>query len=390
MISVEDAFAKLQGLVLPVEPEVVPLRNASGRVLVGDAIANRAQPPFDASAMDGYAMRRIDAVPGATATVIGASQAGARFEGVLSAGQAVRIFTGAPVPAGADRIVLQEDVTRTEDLITLRDTLDTGPHIRKAGIDFDIGDVLTAPKRITPRLVGLLGAMNIAHVTVARRPTIALIATGDELVMPGETPGPDQIVSSNSLALAALIENAGGIARIMPIARDTHESTIAALTLAQKCDMAVTIGGASVGDHDLVAKSGKAIGLTLDFYKIAMRPGKPLMAGRLNETPMMGLPGNPVSAMVCAELFLIPLIKSSLGLPFQQRMRVEAKLSHPLNKNGPREHYMRAQTHGGSVRQMSNQDSSLLSILSQSDALIVRPPNDPARAAGETVDIIRL
>jgi molybdopterin molybdotransferase len=390
MISVAEAFTHLSALVPTVKTETISLRAAHNRVLASDVIAKRAQPPFDGSAMDGYAMRIADAKPGATATVVGESQAGARFVGTVGAGQAVRIFTGAPVPDGADRIVLQEDVNREADKITLRDTLDQGPHIRLKGIDFDVGDALSAPRWITPRLIGLLGAMNVAQVTVARRPTIALIATGDELVMPGEKPGPDQIVSSNSLALAALIEAAGAKARILPIARDTHDSTIAALTLAQDCDMIVTIGGASVGDHDLVASSGKSIGLALDFYKIAMRPGKPLMAGRLNDTPMLGLPGNPVSAMICAELFLVPLIHAALGLPFKPRDRETATLGQALPANGPREHYMRARRAGTSVSPMGNQDSSLLSILSEADALIVRPPHDPARQAGDSIEIIGL
>ncbi|WP_184009112.1 molybdopterin molybdotransferase MoeA [Rubricella aquisinus] len=390
MISVAEAFTHLEALIPCMEHETVPLRAAHGRVLAADVTAQRAQPPFDGSAMDGYAMRSADARPGATAKVIGESQAGSRFAGRVGAGEAVRIFTGAPVPEGTDRIVLQEDVDRDGDQITLRDSLDQGPHIRRKGIDFDIGSILTAPRVITPRLIGLLGAMNVAHVTVARRPVIGLIATGDELVMPGETPGPDQIVSSNSLALAALIEAAGAVPRILPIARDTRDSTIAALKLAQDCDMVVTIGGASVGDHDLVASSGKEIGLTLDFYKIAMRPGKPLMAGRLNNTPMLGLPGNPVSAMICAELFLIPLIHASLGLPFAPRDRQTAKLGAALPANGPREHYMRARLTGTTVSPMSNQDSSLLSILSEANALIVRPPHDPAQPAGAPVQIIGL
>jgi molybdopterin molybdotransferase len=362
----------------------VPLAEAAGRVLARGVAATRDQPPFAASAMDGYAIADTPA-PGTVLTVIGEAAAGHGFGGRVGPGQAVRIFTGAPVPEGATRVIMQEDVTRAGDRITLGESIGAGDNIRPAGGDFRAGRVMAAPRRLRPADLALLASMNIARVPVRRRPQVALVATGDELVMPGDEPGPDQIVASNAFGLKALFEARGARARLLPIARDTRTSLETVLTLAEGCDLLVTIGGASVGDHDLVARLGPELGIDRAFYKVAMRPGKPLMAGRMGDAAMVGLPGNPVSAMVCGHVFIVPMIDAMLGLGAGPAARRTAPLAAPLPANGPREHYMRARLTEAGIRAEDKQDSSLLSILAEADALLVRPPDDPPREPGETV-----
>jgi molybdopterin molybdotransferase len=398
MISVEEARTRLLALAArPVPTETVPLRHAAGRVLARDGVARLTQPPFPASAMDGYAVRDADHAPGQRLTVIGTSAAGHAFAGRVGPGQAVRIFTGAPVPDGASRVVLQEDVTAEGPAITLGDRLEAAPHVRAAGQDFAAGDRVTAPRRLTPRDLGLLAAMNIAEVTLARRPVVAILPTGDELVMPGETPGPDQIVASNLFALAAMAEAAGAEARLLPIARDTEASLMFGFGLAEGADVILTIGGASVGDHDLVAPVSRALGFDHAFWKIAMRPGKPLMAGRWQDRILLGLPGNPVSSIVCARLFLLPLIAALQGLPPGPDDSFPARLAAPVEGNGPRAHYMRARLEPVGpgedlpcVRVAERQDSALLSILSQSDVLVIRAPGAPEAGTGEVVRCMAL
>ncbi|MEO0402750.1 MAG: gephyrin-like molybdotransferase Glp [Pseudomonadota bacterium] len=390
MIPVSAALDHLFALadLLPVEQ--IPLRLAAGRILAEPAAARRTQPPFAASSMDGYAIKAVEADLHAQFKVVGEAAAGHGWDGTLGAGQAVRIFTGAPVPTGADKVVIQEDVARTGQLITITD--DPGPkdNIRPAGVDFERGMVLDAPRHLSAGDVALLASMNIAVVPVRRKPVVALISTGDELVVPGEAPGPDQIIASNTFGLAAQLEKLGAETRILPIARDTETSLTTVFTLAKGADLIVTIGGASVGDHDLVAGVAATLGMEQSFYKVAMRPGKPLMAGRLGGTPMVGLPGNPVSAMVCGTVFLTPMINAMLGLPRAQAPRSVMPLAGPLDANGPREHYMRAVVDSGCVRDAGLQDSSLLSVLSRSNALIVRPPHDPAKSAGDSVELIHI
>lgn len=395
MITVEEALGHVFALARPTEPETVPLRRAAGRVLAADAVARRAQPPFPASAMDGYAIAEADHRPGAGLTVTGTAAAGHAFGGRLAPGEAVRIFTGAPVPEGADRVVLQEDVTREGERITLGARLETDSHIRPAGQDFAEGFRLSAPRRLRPADLALLAAMNVADVTVARRPVVAVIATGDELVMPGEDPSPDQIVASNIFALAALVEAEGAEARMLPIARDTVGSLAEAFALAADADLILTIGGASVGDHDLVARVAEGAGMARAFYKIAMRPGKPLMAGRIGGAAMLGLPGNPVSAIVCTELFVRPMLRAMQGLPARAPRRMQAELAADLGANGPREHYMRARLEPGPsgrplIRPFPRQDSALLTVLAEADALLVRPVSEGPRKAGEVVDYLPL
>ena len=395
LLPVADALARILALVEPMGTEQVPLAEAAGRVLAADAVATRNQPPFAASAMDGYAVRTADATPGAHLTVTGESAAGNGHTGTVGPGQAVRIFTGAPVPNGADTILIQEDATRTGDTIEVTEAPTSGAHIRPMGMDFTQGFRLTAPRRLTGREAALLAAMNVPVVTVRRRPVVALIPTGDELVAPGQTPGPDQIVSSNDIGLAAMLTAAGAQPLRCPIARDNRASLLAALEAAGDADFIVTLGGASVGDHDLVAGVFGDVGLTLDFYKIAMRPGKPLMAGKLGAKVMLGLPGNPVSSMVCAEIFLRPAIDKALGLPTGPRQTRPALLANGIEANGPREHYMRATvslaTDGNMLCDMAaDQDSSMIATLAQANALVVRPPRAPAAKAGSKIDYIAL
>lgn len=394
MISVDEALAHCLALVAPLPLEPVPLAQACGRYMPQPAVATRDQPPFAASAMDGYAVQG-DPMAGDRFTVVGEAGAGHAWQGTLGPLQAARIFTGAPLPAGATRVIIQEDVTRDGDLITVKDGADAGPHIRPAGQDFRAGDTLSA-RLLRPNDLALLASMNIAMVPVSRRPVVAIIATGDELVMPGDIPGPDQIIASNSFTLKALAEEAGAEVRLLPIARDTMDSLTYVLGLASDADIIVTTGGASVGDHDLVAQVAERLGMQRAFWKIAMRPGKPLMAGRLGNAAMLGLPGNPVSSVVCAHLFLLPMIRALLAQP-QDTIAPQPRpaiLAQDTGPTGPRTHYMRARlTHTDGVPQIApfdRQDSSLLSILSSADALLIRPADDGARRAGETVSYLPL
>jgi len=388
MISVSEALDALFALAAPTQVVEVPLIEAAGRVLASDVAARRNQPPFAASAMDGYAVKGAEVRSGARFKVIGESAAGKRFSGRLGLGEAVRIFTGGVVPEGADRVIIQEDVTRDGQVITLGEKLDAKAYVRPVGADFAEGDVVAAPRRLTPEDIALLAAMNIATVPVFSAPRVALISTGDELVMPGETPGPDQIIASNTFGLHAMLREMGAAPRLLPIARDSETALRQSFDLAAGADLVVTIGGASVGDHDVVAQVMS--GAERAFYKVAMRPGKPLMAGRLGEAMMVGLPGNPVSAMVCGRVFLAPVVAAMQGLPPRPASRVQRRLAVDLPAGGPREHYMRARMTADGVTPFESQDSGLLRLLSHADLLLVRPVNDAPRRRGDEVDVLPL
>jgi len=397
MISVADARRRILDALSPLPPETVAVAEAGGRVLAEDVIARRTQPPFAVSAMDGWACRAADvATVPASLTEIGYVPAGASFQGSVGPGQAVRIFTGAPVPAGADCIVIQEDVDANGKALSIREGAKAGTYVRPAGLDFKEGELgIAAGKRLTPADVGLVAAMNWPWLAVRRRPRVAMIATGDELARPGEPIGPNQIVSSNALALGALIREQGGIPIDLGIARDEEASIHALMDGARGADMLVTLGGASVGEHDLVRKALGTRGLELDFWRIAMRPGKPLMFGRVEGVPLLGLPGNPVSSLVCAILFLVPALHRLQGETAAVRPPTTALLGRDLGENDGREDYLRAtlsyDSEGRAVATpFDRQDSSMLSRLARADCLLVRAPRAPAASRGQIVSILPL
>ena len=396
LLPVAVALERVLADAGPLGIETVALDEAAGRVLTEDLVAKLTQPPFDASAMDGYAVHgKAPAPTGSQWTVVGESAAGRAFAGDVAPGQAVRIFTGAPVPEGCGTVVIQEDVSRAGALITAVDATAAGANIRVAGNDFSEGDVLLARgRKLDAHTVTLAAAMGYGAVCVARRPVVAILATGDELVAPGARPGPDQIISSNPLGIAALVTQAGGVARPLGIAPDRMDALAAKIEEARGADVLVTIGGASVGDHDLVGAALKNEGLDLGFWKVALRPGKPLMFGRLGNMRVLGVPGNPVSALVTARVFLVPLIKALLGEPSAPRVTETAKLAAPLEANGPRLHLIRATlardpSGGVTVAPLRSQDSSLLSALAKADCLIWRQPNAGRLDVGDTVEIER-
>ncbi|MDQ0393210.1 molybdopterin molybdotransferase MoeA [Labrys monachus] len=399
LLPVADALAQILSGVTVLTEEQVPLGTARGRVLAASLPALRTQPGFDASAMDGYAVRAQDAVAGACLTLIGESAAGHGFDGRLGPGEAIRIFTGAPVPDGADAVVIQENTRREGDRVTIEMGAVAGRNIRRRGLDFIEGAAsLAAGSLLGPRDMALAAAMNYPAVPVRRRPKVAILATGDELVLPGEAVGRDQIVTSNSFALAALVEAEGGEVLDLGIAPDDFPALEAAIRRArdERVDVLITIGGASVGDHDLIQTALTREGMTLGFWKIAMRPGKPLLHGRLQGMHILGLPGNPVSAVVCGILFLAPLLRALLGRIDAAVPRRRAVFATAWPANDLREDYLRARFvadgESGPPRVVPStpQDSSLVGVLQQADCLVIRPPHAPAAKAGDACEIIDL
>ncbi|WMS41319.1 molybdopterin molybdotransferase MoeA [Acuticoccus sp. MNP-M23] len=388
MIDVDEARRRLFATARRTAAETVPLSAATGRVLAAPVTALRNQPPFAASAMDGYAVRAADL--SAPLQVVGEAAAGGRFERPLGQGEAVRIFTGAPVPEGADAVLIQEDVTRTGDTITTTETLSPGANMREAALDFAQGDILLpAGLRLAPRHVALAGAGGHGTVPVQCRPRVAILATGDELVVPGAPLGADSIVASTTPAIAAMVEAAGGVAVDLGIAPD-DQAEIARRARAglDEADILVTLGGASVGDHDLVRPALADLGIALDFWKVAVRPGKPLMFAP--EPLVLGLPGNPVSGVVCTILFLVPLVEAMLGIETPGPTLHDGILAAALPKNGPRRDHVRARRTESGLAAFDRQDSSMLAILSRADALIVRQPHAPAAQPGEPCVYIAL
>jgi molybdopterin molybdotransferase len=394
LLPVAEALARILDGVTPLEAESVDLLQARGRVLAGDIVAKLTQPPFDASAMDGYAVRSADiATVPAVLTVAGESQAGRRFDGTVAAREAVRIFTGAAVPRGADTVVIQENTERSQDRLTVLEAPKSGANVRAAGGDFTAGrTVLAAGRLLDAGAITLAAAAGHARLPVRRKPLVAILATGDELIEPGSgEPGPDQIVSSNPYGLAALVKRAGGVARLLGIAGDTREALGDKLAEASGADILVTIGGASVGDRDLVRPVLEARGLELNFWKIAMRPGKPMLFGRLDAMRVLGLPGNPNSCLVIARVFLVPLIHGLLARAQAPAQTQTALLAAGLDANGPRQHYMLAVLEPGTpprVRALASQDSGRISSLVAADVMIVRTPDAPALAAGASVEVL--
>ena len=396
MISVEEARERILAALKPTPAEIVALADAWGRVTAEPVIARLTQPPADDSAMDGYALRAADGALGATLTLIGSAPAGHPFAGSVGPGDIVRLFTGSVVPAGADAILLQEDATAEGNRVRVNEAVKAGRHIRRAGQDFATGDaVVPAARRISARDVGLAAAANHPWVAVHRRPRVAVLATGDEIAMPGEPIPTGGIVSSNSHALAALVRATGGEPVVLPVARDTREAIAAVADATLGMDMLVTTGGASVGEHDLVIEALKSRGMQLDFWQIAMRPGKPLLFGRLGPVAVLGLPGNPVSAMVCAILFLLPALHRLSGLPAAPPPVSQAIAGAALNANDPRADHLRATISTDAAGRViatpfGVQDSAMLRRLALADALILRAPHAPAVPEGTEVPVIRL
>jgi molybdopterin molybdotransferase len=378
---------------------MVALDGAHHRVLARDVAALRTQPPQAMSAMDGYAVRAADAThPAARLKVIGEVAAGRPFGRVVGSGEAVRIFTGGVIPDGTDAVIIQEDTVVEGGGITITQAAMRGRHIRPAGVDFRQGDVLLAAgSRLTDRDLSLAAGMNYPHLAVRRRPKVAILATGDELVMPGNIPGPGQIVYSNGYALRALARDEGAETVDLGVAADTIEATTEGIRRARdlEADILVTTGGASVGDHDLVKQSLEAEGVAIAFWRIAMRPGKPMMHGRLGAMRVIGLPGNPVSSYVCGFLFLVPLIRKLSGRSVVHHRRETALLGRDVVANDLREDYLRARLETRSdgavfANPVDHQDSSLLGNLAAARALVIRAPFAPAAAAGSICDILRL
>jgi molybdopterin molybdotransferase len=392
LMSVADVKARILNNAGPLGSETVSIYEAHGRVTAQDLTATLTQPPFDASAMDGYAVCAADAAAApVTLRVTGASAAGHGFAGTVGPGEAVRIFTGAPVPAGADTIVIQEN-TKTpaaSEVVILERAL-SGNHVRRRGCDFKEGDVLIASgTTLGSGDLMLAAAMNHAAVPVRRRPIVAVLANGDELVPPGAVPRQDQIVSCIPAGMKSAIEGWGGEAQLLPIARDDKASLAASAEAAGKADVLLTIGGASVGEHDLVRTVLQERGVRFEVLKAAMRPGKPVMFGFLGAQRVLSLPGNPASAMICALVFLKPLIQALLGRETDEPMRL-VPAAHALEANGTREHYMRARLTGGAAAEAASQDSSLIGLFAKADCLIVRPVNAPAIPEGALVPVISL
>lgn len=394
-LSVDEALQRICADVEPTQGETVLLEEAAGRTLAYPLAATFDQPPFDASAMDGYAVRAEDvkSLP-VSLQRIGEAAAGHPFEGSVLQGQAVRIFTGAPLPAGADAIVIQENADADGDTVTIREGVPDSAHVRAKGGDFAKDSIgITAGTLLDARHLAFAAAMGHRKLSVHRKPRVAILATGDELVEPGITPGPGQIVASNSYAVAAMVTAAGGAPTILGIATDTADSLALHVEEAREADLLITIGGASVGEHDLVRQSLTDAGYQLDFWKIAMRPGKPLMFAIRDRHRAIGLPGNPVSSIVCTRIFVMPLIAAMCRRNLHMPESI-AILATGLAANGPRQHYMRAtletSADGGlpHVVPATSQDSSLQSILAASNALIVRKPGAPALKAGEKVTVL--
>jgi molybdopterin molybdotransferase len=398
-MPVTEALSAVLAGAEPLPEEMVALDAAYHRVLARDVAALRTQPPQAMSAMDGYAVRSADAsTVAARLKVTGEVAAGRPFERTVGAGEAVRIFTGGVVPEGADAVVIQEETVAEDGGITITEAAVKGRHIRPAGIDFKKGDVLLARgTHLTDRDLSLAAGMNYPELAVRRRPKVALLATGDELVMPGSTPGPGQIVYSNGYALRSLARAEGAETIDLGIAADTMEATTAGIRRAREAnaDILITTGGASVGDHDLVKRSLEAEGVGIAFWRIAMRPGKPMMHGRLGAMRVIGLPGNPVSSYVCAFLFLVPLIRQLSGRADIHHARESALLGRDVAANDQREDYLRARLEVRSdgaliATPVHQQDSSLLGNLAAARALVIRPAFAAKAAAGSACEILRL
>jgi molybdopterin molybdotransferase len=399
LLPVADALKAVLAGVDSLPAEEIPLSNALGRVLTQDLVAKRTQPPAAVSAMDGYAVRGADVAKApATLAVIAEVAAGRPFDGAIAAGQATRIFTGGVMPKGADTVVIQENTDRDGDRVVVKTVTEPGRNVRREGIDFRAGDkLLTKGTRLTDRDLMLAASMNYPTVPVHRAPRVAVLGTGDELVMPGTEPGPGEIVYSNGFALAALARTAGADVSELGVARDRIDEIAQNIRAARehRADVLVISGGASVGDHDLVQRALTQEGLKLSFWRIAMRPGRPMMHGVLDGMHVLGVPGNPVSSYVCAFLFLLPLLRKLAGRTDVEHRPLTAKLGHDLPANDERADYLRAtleESADGTLiaTPVAAQDSSLMANLARVDSLLIREPHAPAALAGSHCVILKL
>ncbi len=397
LLAVEEAKRRILEGVTPVEAEEVPLMEAAGRVLAEEVRANRDQPPFDASSMDGYAVRAEDVtdVP-VILKVVGEAPAGHALDVEIGPGEAARIFTGGPVPRGADCVIMQENTGQIGDQVTIFQSAPKGNFIRPRGLDFSNGQVLLRPgQKLGARQINLAASMNRPALKVRRKPVVAILATGDELVLPGETPREDQIIASNTFGLAAFVRAHGGDVLDLGLAPDDPEAIAAAIERGKDADVLLTIGGASVGDHDHAGEAFESLGVKLGFWKIAMRPGKPLIFATRGKQRILGLPGNPVSSLVCALVFLRPLLATLLGTE-DEAHPVAARLACDLPENDQRQDHLRCRLErdeesGETIAiPYSKQDSAMMRTLVEADGLIIRKPFAPAATAGERVDVMRL
>lgn len=396
MLSVAEAQARILADLVPTGPELVPLADSWGRIVAADIVARLDNPPADVSSMDGYAVRAADCTPGGVLSLVGESPAGHPFAGQVGPGETVRIYTGSLVPDGADAILIQENAQEDKGAVTVTVPPGSGQYIRRQGQDFAQGKVVVpAGRALTARDIGLVAAANHAWVPVRRRPVVVILSTGDEIALPGEPIAPGGIANSNTPMLAALVRACGGVPVMLPSARDTASDIARLAQGIETADLLLTAGGASVGRYDLVQQGLEQIGLSVDFWKIAMRPGKPLMHGRIGRVPVLGLPGNPVAALVCGLVFALPAIRTLAGHTAPHLPEDMAILGGDLPENDRRADYLRATLSrapdGGLIATaFSRQDSAMLHTLASSDALIMRPPHAPPARAGTPCRIIRL
>lgn len=396
MLSVAEAQARILADLVPTGPELVPLADSWGRIVAADIVARLDNPPADVSSMDGYAVRAADCTPGGVLSLVGESPAGHPFAGQVGPGETVRIYTGSLVPDGADAILIQENAQEDKGAVTVTVPPGSGQYIRRQGQDFGRGKVVVpAGRALTARDIGLAAAANHAWVPVRRRPVVVILSTGDEIALPGEPIAPGGIANSNTPMLAALVRACGGVPVMLPSARDTASDIARLAQGIETADLLLTAGGASVGRYDLVQQGLEQIGLSVDFWKIAMRPGKPLMHGRIGRVPVLGLPGNPVAALVCGLVFALPAIRTLAGHTAPHLPEDMAILGGDLPENDRRADYLRATLSrapdGGLIATaFSRQDSAMLHTLASSDALIMRPPHAPPARAGTPCRIIRL
>ena len=392
MLKTREAIDRLLNLVNEMGSEKISIAKCNNRVLSQNLLSKCCHPPFNSSAMDGYAIKSRDKIGGKKLKIVGEAAAGKGFDGYLHQSQAVQIFTGAPIPRGADTVIINEDVEVELNQIKIKSTFEEHNFIRPKGLDFKKGNPLLSPLLLKPPHLSLIAAMNYSHIPVFSKPRIALLATGNELILPGEKLGSDQIVSSNSYGLSSMLEVFGASPKIFPIIPDDLDSIQKTLKVAESFDLIITIGGASVGKYDLIKSAAFKDNQDLNFYKIAMKPGKPFFAGKINGVPIVGLPGNPVSALICCFILVKPMIKKMLGFKKFSEPKIVAKLKHSLSKNSDREHFMRSKLTVESneyyVECLTNQDSSLISELVKSNCLIIRPINSKKISKGEKVNVI--